>query len=327
MGISSSLGSSALLPAGLGFRNAIINGGFDVWQRGTTVSPASGYGYTTDRWQAYSYAASATTVTRTAFTAGTILGVHSPQFHARINSTSTAMYFEQRIEGVNTFAGQTVTISFYAKHQTATSVPLYIEQNFGSGGSATVSVTGKTFSISTSWDRYTYTFVMPSITGKTIGTSSFLSVYLFSGAVNNYLDLWGFQVEANYQPTPFEQRPIGVELALCHRYFQQYNSSNTATSPPQFPHHIDLSSRGEVALVYNEKRTNPTITVGGTIGNHQFQVLTTGTTYNASAYGGTFVGTGTTAAIMFFTNTGIPANSIAVYIISGDATINISAEL
>jgi hypothetical protein len=88
-----------------------------------------------------------------------------------------------------------------------------------------------------------------------------------------------------------------------------------------------LSSRGEVTLVYNEKRTNQTISVGGTIGNHQLMVLTTGTAYNASAYGGTYVGTGTTAAIMFFTNTGIPANSIAVYIISGNATIDISAEL
>jgi hypothetical protein len=31
--------------------------------------------------------------------------------------------------------------------------------------------------------------------------------------------LTGVQLEQNYQPTPFEQRPIGVELALCQRYF------------------------------------------------------------------------------------------------------------
>jgi hypothetical protein len=29
----------------------------------------------------------------------------------------------------------------------------------------------------------------------------------------------GVQLEQNYQPTPFEQRPIGVELALCQRYY------------------------------------------------------------------------------------------------------------
>jgi hypothetical protein len=38
MAISSALGSSALLPAGLGFRNVLINGDFKVWQRGTSTA-------------------------------------------------------------------------------------------------------------------------------------------------------------------------------------------------------------------------------------------------------------------------------------------------
>jgi hypothetical protein len=29
----------------------------------------------------------------------------------------------------------------------------------------------------------------------------------------------GVQLEQNYQPTPFEERPIGTELSLCQRYF------------------------------------------------------------------------------------------------------------
>jgi hypothetical protein len=36
------------------------------------------------------------------------------------------------------------------------------------------------------------------------------------------------QVEQNYQPTPFEQRPIGVELALCQRYFEKSYDLGTA---------------------------------------------------------------------------------------------------
>jgi hypothetical protein len=31
----------------------------------------------------------------------------------------------------------------------------------------------------------------------------------------------GVQVEQNLQPTPFEQRHIGVELALCQRYYEK----------------------------------------------------------------------------------------------------------
>jgi hypothetical protein len=34
--------------------------------------------------------------------------------------------------------------------------------------------------------------------------------------------LWKPQLEQNRQPTPFEQRPIGVELELCQRYYWRY---------------------------------------------------------------------------------------------------------
>jgi hypothetical protein len=43
---------------------------------------------------------------------------------------------------------------------------------------------------------------------------------LASSTSNNF-QITGVQLEQNYQPTPFEQRPIGVELALCQRYFQR----------------------------------------------------------------------------------------------------------
>ena len=51
MAISSVLGSSALAPAGLGFRNVIVNGGMDVWQRGTSGFATSDGTYTADRWR------------------------------------------------------------------------------------------------------------------------------------------------------------------------------------------------------------------------------------------------------------------------------------
>jgi hypothetical protein len=44
------------------------------------------------------------------------------------------------------------------------------------------------------------------------------------GIQNSTIDFWGVQVEQNLQPTPFEQRPIGIELALCQRYFWKHLS-------------------------------------------------------------------------------------------------------
>ena len=57
MGVSAALGSSALLPAGLGFRNTLTNGSFQVDQRNSsasqTITSGAVLAYTADRWYAY----------------------------------------------------------------------------------------------------------------------------------------------------------------------------------------------------------------------------------------------------------------------------------
>jgi hypothetical protein len=42
--------------------------------------------------------------------------------------------------------------------------------------------------------------------------------------VGNIFAITGVQLEANTVPTPFEQRPIGTELALCQRYYNTFVS-------------------------------------------------------------------------------------------------------
>ena len=49
-----------------------------------------------------------------------------------------------------------------------------------------------------------------------------------ASATNNYWQITGVQLEANYQPTPFEQRPIGLELSLCQRYYEKSYDTDTA---------------------------------------------------------------------------------------------------
>lgn len=223
-----------------GMRNAIINGDFRVNQRGltssgTTTQLYSGY----DRWL---WVATGGTVTYSAqpFSTGNAISGYEPKNFARLaisgqSASGDFCLFAQKIEDARTFAGQQVTLSFWAKSATGTpSVAVELDQSFGTGGSSSVQTYITKIPITTSWARYTATFTVPSISGKTVGsgTDSYLGLNLWysSGAgtgartgslgiQNNTFDIWGVQLEQNTQPTPFEQRPYGVELALCQRYY------------------------------------------------------------------------------------------------------------
>ena len=225
-----------------GFRNAIINGDFRINQRGFTSTTANSV-YTFDRW--------VTTVAGTqTYSAPSFSPGESPSSgginYLRIVTTAGASNYatiQQRIEDVRTFAGDTVTISFWAKAASGTpKIDIIPSQNFGSGGSAAVSVTSKAVTLSTAWQRFTHTVTVPSISGKTIGTSSYLAldlqvnnVYNASiGQQSNTFDIWGVQVEKGTTATPFEYRPIGTELALCQRYYINF-ATPTGTSDFNFP--------------------------------------------------------------------------------------------
>jgi hypothetical protein len=208
-------------------KNKIINGNMNIWQRGTTFTPtATGYFYTTDRWVGYCYSSSTVTISQQAFTAGTAPETgYESQYFLRVNSTNTLNLLQQNIEDVRTLAGQTVTVSFWAKSASAQTLTIYLSQSFGTGGSAGVDNTA-TKAITTSWARYSVNITLPSIAGKTIGANSFLA-NTFTGAINNALDIWGVQVEAGPTATPFQTATgtIQGELAACQRYY--YRSLST----------------------------------------------------------------------------------------------------
>ena len=239
MPISSALGSSALLPGGLGFRNKIINGDFGINQRGT-LTTTSGGTFVFDRWMQWA-ADGTSTFSSESFAVGNAISGQEPIKYAQIitsgqSAVGAQSNIQQRVEDVRTCAGQQVVVSFWAKAGSGTpKIAVEIEQNFGSGGSAVVNYYGGFATISTTWARYYVTLTVPSVAGKTIGTSSFMALNLWvssgstngfrngsMGIQNNTFQFWGVQLEQNYQPTPFEQRPIGTELALCQRYYYQY---------------------------------------------------------------------------------------------------------
>lgn len=218
-------------------KNKIINGDFGVWQRGTSFSNPSNGAYTADRFDIlYDGTGATRTISQQTFTPGSapVSGYEGSTFFrfalSAAGTGNTTNVIEHRIEDVRTFAGQTVTLSFWAKYGSTTNLGVYLLQNFGSGGSTQVNTTlSASTSIGTSWTRYTLTATLPSISGKTIGTSSYLNVYFALGGGSAFtFDIWGVQLERGSVVTPFTTASgsIGGELALCQRYLPSYDNTN-----------------------------------------------------------------------------------------------------
>jgi len=215
-------------------KNKVINGDFGIWQRGTSFNPSgTGYFYTSDRWQSYSYAASSQTISQQSFTIGTApISGYEGTYFLRSTSTNTAAYINQPIEDVRTYAGQTITVSFWAKAASNQTIVVVLDQYFGSGGSATVNVGAQNNSATTAWQRFIYTVAVPSISGKTIGTGSYLSLTIRMDVTNVAMDVWGVQVERGSVATPFTtaSNTFQGELALCQRYFVRWGGSTVYES-------------------------------------------------------------------------------------------------
>jgi hypothetical protein len=225
-----------------GMRNAIINGNFDIWQRGTSFT---GNEYGADRWGSFRIGTTHT-ATRQAFTLGQSDVPGEPTYYHRtvvssVAGVSNVSVLQQRIEDVRTFAGRQVTASFWAKADASKPIAVEFAQNFGTGGSpsAIVESIGVTkVTLSTSWQKVTVTASMPSISGKVIGSdsNSELSILIWFDAGSSFnartdslgqqsgtFEIAQVQIEPGPVATPFERRPIGTELSLCQRYFQQFN--------------------------------------------------------------------------------------------------------
>jgi len=225
-----------------GMRNAIINGNFDIWQRGTSFT---GSEYGADRWGSFRIGTTHT-ATRQAFTLGQSDVPGEPTYYHRtvvssVAGVSNLSVLQQRIEDVRTFAGRQVTASFWAKADASKPIAVEFAQNFGTGGSpspsAIVESIGVTkVTLSTSWQKVTVTASIPSISGKVIGSdsNSQLSILIWFDAGSDYdsrtdtlgqqsgtFDIAQVQVEPGAVATAFERRPIGMELSLCQRYFQK----------------------------------------------------------------------------------------------------------
>ena len=156
-------------------KQQFFNGKLDHWQRGTsfTTLALGADGTSTQN------IGTTKTFSRQAFSVGS--EINGCKYFCRTAVTSVANssnYCNLRIsiEDLTKFSGngrENIYLSFYAKADSAKYIALEAQQNFGNSGSSSVNgISSQKILISSSWQRYFVKFVLPSISGKTIGTGN-----------------------------------------------------------------------------------------------------------------------------------------------------------
>lgn len=313
-------------------RNICINGGMDIWQRGTTFNSIADGARCADRWQVgYNGSGATRNVTQQTLSPSEITGFDG-QYYLRYQQTvagtsGTFSVFVSRIEDVRTFAGRTAVVSFWAKAAASTTISTQGSQDFGSGGSSAIySISSTNHTLTTSWVRYSATIAFPSISGKTVGTSSFIELSIGLPLNSTFtVDITGVQLELGSVATPFTRTggTLAGELAACQRYFQR------ATSGNGFPLTIGqaYSSTNTFGVIRYPvtMRTAPTITISSA-GN--FQVFNGSlSAITATAFAQNEVDTNG-SAFNFTVASGLTAgNASYIKVSNASGTFDLSSEL
>lgn len=283
-GTTATVNGIPLRPGVLDPENRIINGAFDFWQRGTSFT-SSAFG--ADRWY-HAIASSGTcTQSRQSFALGDTLGSNSPTYFLRqtMSGQSATSHYGitiQNIESVRSYAGQTITVLGWARRSSGSgNMVVEGEQNFGTGGSPSSTVTGispTTVTLTGSWAPFAAVLSVPSITGKTLGSNNndYLRLNFWTSAGSDYnartnslglqtigVDLWGIHIKQGTHTTSavdlYRQPELGPELARCQRYYERVED------PALMPRADVGGTARNCAIVYWKvsKRANPTVAGSG----------------------------------------------------------------
>ena len=234
-------GSASFANSFFAGKNAIVNGGMDFWQRSTSVASGTAAPYTVDRWQGYrgSLVAGETVSRQTA-------GLTGFQYCARVqrdsgNAATNQLYLATSIESVNTylFAGQYVTLSFYARAganfssasnllNAAVNTGTGTDQNLVAGFTGNSQIISSNVTLTTTWQRFTMTAQAAS-TATQFGVG-FTYTPTGTAGTNDYFEITGVQLEIGSTATPFSRAGGNIqgELAACQRYYFRSTPGNGA---------------------------------------------------------------------------------------------------
>jgi hypothetical protein len=323
-------------------KNGVLNSNFSVWQRGTSIAQAGGFTYSADRWVS----------SRNGFDVGTTMSrqvtgdtTNLPfiQYCARVQRNSgttatTGVFFSQSFENINStaFMGKTVTFSFYARagaNYSSASNALTVKVDTGTGtdqsiintwtGAASAIGGNQTATLTTTWQRFTYTGTA-SASGTQIGFYFSYTPVGTAGA-NDYFEVTGVQLEiagsaSAYSPNTSTYQ---AELAACQRYFYMLANGNGKVIGTAFAY-----SGTQIGVVVNlpvQLRTDATL------------VSTTGTDYygfyrnsGTDLLNSFTLGTSGNIAVELYNNSNISStagDAGMVFTNNASASIALSAEL
>jgi hypothetical protein len=232
------LGSSVAYTAG---KNRIINGNFDIWQRGTSFAAVAAASYSADRWKtALNGTGPNITISRDT-SVPTVASQYSLKMQQLSTSFTSVTEFavSQLIETTNalTLFGKSVTLSFWYRSNLTGSH--YVRFYTGGQTGGTDTAVAFTVNAANTWEYKTVTTsafsgVTAVVTAATsmgaqidIGRRTYLGGTSTTIAANDYIQLSQMQIEVG-TATPFQTSTgtIQGELAACQRYYWRTGTDN-----------------------------------------------------------------------------------------------------
>lgn len=217
-----------------GFKNYIINGGFDVWQRGTSQSTL-GYGSADRYFFGFGNSGIIGSVTKNEISKPNIDLFGGNTYRTSINVTTAPTnimsLMEQRIENPYRLSSKTVTVSFYMLANTVShTISINLFSQYTKVNTANFNTNIGTVTPDFAATRYSFTTTLPEFDNNAITGDDFLALRFLvpAGFTCSDLGITGIQIEEGSVATPFEQRPYGLELSLCQRYLPYRSKIGTA---------------------------------------------------------------------------------------------------
>jgi hypothetical protein len=247
-------------------RQAIMNGNFDVWQRGTSIALTTANGYTSDRW----YAETATVGTDKTISRQNGTGVPGSYYCARVaivQDVDELITFSQALESQDSIKlrGKKATLSFYARggaEFVADNATLVSKIVTGKGTDQkvlafTTSADGvsQNNTLTTDWQKFTCTTTAAIASDITQLGVSFAFTHAGSGVTTNYFEIAQVQLCAGEVALPFQPKSFEEELRACQRYYEK--SYDYPTTPGT---DVSASFRGAKIFFSNAVATADDVT-------------------------------------------------------------------